>query len=92
MLCLVLTPFAQLLLFLSALPRIPDTPPFQPFVILALVVPFGCYLWGLHDARILPQTARRWLHVAASVAIAAGLTVAGFATGLMALAAEAAGY
>jgi len=80
------------MLFFSALRSIPGTPPFRPFLILALLVPFACYLWGLSDAHILPQTARRPLRLAVHVLIAAALALGGFIMGLHLVAAHAAGY
>jgi len=80
-LCLVLTPVAQAMLLFGATPDAPGLPASIPFLVLALMVPFGCYLWGLHNAPLAPKTSRA-LRLLLLGLVALALTMGGFLYGL----------
>jgi hypothetical protein len=89
-LCLALTPAVQAILLFAAVPNSRGSATSYPFVILALVVPLACYVWGLRDAPIAPQTSRRAVRFALLGLVAVGLSLGGFIFGLEAITAHAA--
>ena len=56
------------------------------FAVLALVVPFGWYVWALRDAPMGLETSRRAVQWAVRVLAAIGLSLGGFVIGLASLA------
>lgn len=82
-LCLVLTPCVQAMLLFAAAPNSRGSATSYPFVILALMVPMACYVWGLRDAPIVPKTSRRAVGFALRGLTAVGLAVGGFVYGLV---------
>ena len=56
------------------------------FAVLALVVPFGWYVWELRDAPMGLKTSRRAVQWAVRVLAAIGLSLGGFVIGLVSLA------
>ncbi|MFN3408162.1 MAG: hypothetical protein ACK45B_04155 [Limisphaerales bacterium] len=81
-----LTPVAQALLLLRAAPTPEGLPPDPVFALLALVIPFGCYLWGLHDAPLAPARAPAIVRRLLVLGAGAALTVAGYAYGSVVIA------
>ena len=84
-LCILIVPCLQALLFLTAAANPPGSVTTTPFTILALVVPFGCYVWGLREASFNLKTSRRAVRFAVRIVVAIGLTLGGFLLGLDAL-------
>lgn len=88
-LCIVLTPVAQALLLLTASANPVGTPTTRPLGILALVIPFGCYLWGLRGSVFVPEHPRRLVRLLGLGLVAAGLSFGGLFIGLQAITADA---
>ena len=88
-LCIVLTPVAQALLLLTACANPVGTPTTRPLGILALVIPLGCYLWGLRGSVFVPEHPRRLVRVLGLGLVAAGLSFGGLFIGLQAITADA---
>ena len=82
-LCLTLTPAAQAMLLLAAIPRTKGDPLSVPIAILALAIPLVCYVWGLHSVPMLAKINSRFLRLLLLALVAGGITLAGFAYGLL---------
>ena len=81
-LCVVLVPCLQAMLFLTAATTTPGSAAATLFVVLAVVVPFACYVWGWGDNPLELKTSRRMIRIAVLLLISGGLTVGGMAIGL----------
>lgn len=84
-LCVILVPCLQAMLLLTAATTTPGSVATTLFTVLALVVPFACYVWGLGDNPMELKTSRRSIRIAVLLLMSVGLTVGGMAFGLSAL-------
>jgi len=62
----------------------------MPFLILALLVPMGCYVWGLHNAPLLAKITSRFVRLVFLGLMAAGLSIGGCVYGLQVITAHTA--
>ena len=80
----------QAILLFAAAPNTRGAATSYPFVLLALVVPLACYVWGLRDAPIAPKTSRPAVRFTLLGLAAVGLALGGFIFGLEAVTANVA--
>jgi hypothetical protein len=84
-LCIILGFFLQMLLLRTADTSPADSVAILVFAVLALVVPFGWYVWGFRDAPMGLKTSRGAVQWAVRVLAAMGLSLGGFVFGLASL-------
>jgi hypothetical protein len=85
-LCIILGIFLQMILLCTANNSSAGSVAAIVFTVLALVVPFGWYVWEWRAAPMGLKTSRRDVQWAARVLAAIGLSLGGFVIGLASLA------
>lgn len=81
-LCLILAQCLQAVVLLAAGTNPTGSVTTTPLAVLALVLPFGCYMWGLRGAPMGFRTSRPAVRFTVLVLVAIVLSLGGFVVGL----------